>query len=81
MAVRQPNAALIEHFERLLNSLQQTQIRKMEELFPQVTGHQKAWPPAPPEERCGTYYAGYPGIGTRHSSALLIVTFRRTGGD
>jgi hypothetical protein len=33
-----------------------------------LTGHQKAWPPAPPEERCGTYYAGYPGIGTRHPS-------------
>jgi hypothetical protein len=33
-----------------------------------LTGHQKAWPPAPPEERCGIYYAGYPGIGTRHPS-------------
>jgi hypothetical protein len=31
-----------------------------------LTGNQKTWPPAPPDERCGIYYAGYPGIGTRH---------------
>src|SRR5262245_19655903 len=41
MAVRRPNAALIEHFERILNSLQQTQIRKMEELFPQIDNYRK----------------------------------------
>jgi hypothetical protein len=33
-----------------------------------LTGNQKAWPPAPPDERCGVYYAGYPGVGTRHPS-------------
>jgi hypothetical protein len=33
-----------------------------------LTGHQKAWPPDPPQERCGIYYCGYPGIGTRHPS-------------
>jgi hypothetical protein len=34
-----------------------------------LTGNQKMWPPTPPDERCGIYYAGYPGIGTRHPSA------------
>jgi hypothetical protein len=33
-----------------------------------LTGNQKAWPPAPPEQRCGICYAGYPGVGTRHPS-------------
>ena len=33
-----------------------------------LTGHQKAWPPAPPEVGAGIYYAGYPGIGTWHPS-------------
>jgi hypothetical protein len=33
-----------------------------------LTGNQKSWPPVPPEERRGIYYAGYPGIGTRHPS-------------
>jgi hypothetical protein len=47
MAVRRPSAALIEHFERILNSLQQTQIRKMEELFPQIEDYKRE----PTEER------------------------------
>ena len=33
-----------------------------------LTGNQKTWPPAPPQERRGVYYAGYPGLGTRHPS-------------
>jgi hypothetical protein len=31
-----------------------------------LTGFQKQWPPDPPIERCGIYYCGYPGVGTRH---------------
>lgn len=38
-----------------------------------LTGNQKAWPPAPPEERRGIYYAGYPGIGTLHPSPRYAV--------
>jgi hypothetical protein len=33
-----------------------------------LTGNQRTWPPAPPKERCGVYYAGYPGVGTQHPS-------------
>jgi hypothetical protein len=38
-----------------------------------LTGFQKTWPPGPPEERCGIYYCGYPGIGTRHPSAREVI--------
>jgi hypothetical protein len=33
-----------------------------------LTGFQKQWPPDPPVERCGIYYCGYPGVGTRRPS-------------
>jgi hypothetical protein len=33
-----------------------------------LTGFQKQWPPDPPVERCGIYYSGYPGVGTRRPS-------------
>jgi hypothetical protein len=38
-----------------------------------LTGYQKAWPPAPPKERCGIYYCGYPGVGTRHPSIQEVI--------
>jgi hypothetical protein len=33
-----------------------------------LTGCQNTWPPSPPQVRCGIYYCGYPGVGTRHPS-------------
>jgi hypothetical protein len=33
-----------------------------------LTGFQKQWPPEPPVVRCGIYYSGYPGVGTRRPS-------------
>jgi hypothetical protein len=33
-----------------------------------LTGFQKQWPPDPPVVRCGIYYSGYPGVGTRRPS-------------
>jgi hypothetical protein len=33
-----------------------------------LTGYQKIWPPAPPMQRAGIYYCGYPG--NRHSAPL-----------
>jgi hypothetical protein len=33
-----------------------------------LTGNQSQWPPAPPEQRRGIYFAGYPGVCTRHPS-------------
>lgn len=38
-----------------------------------LTGYQKMWPPGPPAERCGIYYCGYPGVGTRHPSVREVV--------
>jgi hypothetical protein len=38
-----------------------------------LTGFQKQWPPEPPVERCGIYYCGYPGVGTRHPSAHEVI--------
>jgi hypothetical protein len=32
-----------------------------------LTGFQKQWPPDPPAQRCGIYYCGYPGVGTRQN--------------
>jgi hypothetical protein len=45
-----------------------------------LTGNQKSWPPVPPEERRGIYYAGYPGIGTRHPTPREAVYFRGMSG-
>ena len=45
-----------------------------------LTGFQRQWPPAAPAERCGIYYCGYPGIGTRHPS-LREVIFGATPGS
>jgi hypothetical protein len=38
-----------------------------------LTGYQKQWPPEPPMERCGIYYSGYPGVGTRRPSSREAV--------
>jgi hypothetical protein len=38
-----------------------------------LTGWQKAWPPGPPQERCGIYYCGYPGVGTRHPTKQEVI--------
>jgi hypothetical protein len=38
-----------------------------------LTRYQKQWPPAPPAERCGIYYCGYPGVGTRRLSAREVI--------
>jgi hypothetical protein len=38
-----------------------------------LTGNQNAWPPAPPKERGGIYYAGCPGVGTQYPSPSVAV--------
>jgi len=38
-----------------------------------LTGFQKRWPPDPPAERCGIYYCGYPGVGTRQHLPREII--------
>jgi hypothetical protein len=38
-----------------------------------LTGSQKEWPPGPPQENCGVYYCGYPGVGTRQPSTHEVV--------
>jgi hypothetical protein len=38
-----------------------------------LTGFQRQWPPDPPVERCGIYYCGYPGVGTRQHLPREIV--------
>lgn len=38
-----------------------------------LTGSQKSGPPTPPEERCGIYYCGYPGVGTRLPSPREVI--------
>jgi hypothetical protein len=38
-----------------------------------LTGFQRQWPPDPPVQRCGIYYCGYPGVGTRQHLPREVV--------
>jgi hypothetical protein len=42
-----------------------------------LTGYQKQWPPEPPMEKCGIYYSGYPGVGTRGPPTVRQYSARR----
>ncbi len=37
-----------------------------------LTGFQKTWPPLPPPQNCGIYYAGYPQNGTKQISIQMV---------
>jgi hypothetical protein len=51
-------------------SIKEAEVHSLERII--LTGHQKEWPPKPPQEDRGIYYCGFAGVGTLQISGAAV---------